>query len=347
MIARRFGGPDVIEREEFDPGVPGPGELLIEVEAIGLNFIDTYYRTGLYPASLPLALGSESAGRVTAVGEEVSGFAPGDRVGCVSAPGAYASHQRIPAERAVRLPDSVSSEAAAAAMLKGFTACYLAEETIALTTRQWALVHSAAGGVGSILVPWLRDKGVRVIAHAGSAEKLSKVQADHTLSCHFNDLSDRVRSITGSVGVDVVYDGVGKDSWSASLACLKRRGLMVSYGNASGAVPPISLLELMRGGSLYATRPTLADYIATPEELAHTAERLFERMARGVVTAPIGQRFALADAASAHRALEGRRPGPYRAGGAQDDRQHGPAAVGHPPMPGPPRPRVPAPSPGA
>ncbi|MFT4028104.1 MAG: quinone oxidoreductase [Novosphingobium sp.] len=306
MVARAFGGPEVIERESFDPGRPGPGELLVAVEAVGLNFIDTYYRTGLYPAPLPLALGSESAGRVEAVGEGVSTFAPGDRVGCVSAPGAYATHQRIPADRAVRLPDDISAEAAAATMLKGFTACYLAEDAIALKPGQTALVHSAAGGVGSILVPWLRDKGVAVIAHAGSAGKLTGVAANHRLSCDFNELPDRVRELTGGLGVDVVYDGVGKDTWSASLACLKRRGLMASYGNASGAVPPISLLELMRGGSLYVTRPTLADYIASADDLAHTAERLFDRLRRGVVTATIGRRFALTEAADAHRALEAR-----------------------------------------
>lgn len=307
MVVRAFGGPEVIEREAFDPGSPGAGELLIAVEAVGLNFIDTYYRTGLYPAPLPLALGSESAGTIVAVGEGVTGFAPGDRVGCVSAPGAYASHQRIPADRAVRLPGDVSAEQAAATMLKGFTACYLAEDTTALQAGQTALVHSAAGGVGSILVPWLRDKGVVVIAHAGSAEKIAGVEADHGLSGDFNDLVKQVRALTGGRGVDVVYDGVGKDSWSASLACLKRRGLMASYGNASGAVPPITLLELMRGGSLYVTRPTLADYIATSEALAHTADRLFDRIRRGVVKATIGQRFALADAAEAHRALEGRK----------------------------------------
>lgn len=307
MVARQFGGPEVIEREEFDPGTPGAGELLIEVEAVGLNFIDTYFRTGLYPAPLPLALGSESAGRVAAVGEGVSGFAPGDRVGCVSAPGAYASHQRIPADRAVRLPGDISAETAAATMLKGFTACYLAEDTIALQQGQTALVHSAAGGVGSILVPWLRDKGVVVIAHAGSAKKIAGVEADHRLSGSFEKLATQVRALTEGGGVDVVYDGVGKDSWAASLASLKRRGLMASYGNASGAVPPVSLLELMRGGSLYVTRPTLGDYISTPGDLAHTADRLFDRLRGGVVTANIGQRFALTDAAEAHRALEARR----------------------------------------
>ena len=306
MVARSFGGPEVIEREEFDPGAPGAGELSVAVEAVGLNFIDTYFRSGLYPAPLPLALGWESAGRVVAVGEGVSGFVPGDRVGCVSAPGAYANHQLIPADRAVRLPDDISTEAAAATMLKGFTACYLAEETAPLRPGQVALVHAAAGGVGSLLVPWLRDKGVKVIAHAGSAEKIAGVEADHHLSCRFDQLADQVRAMTDGHGVDAVYDGVGKDSWAASLASLKRRGLIASYGNASGAVPPVSLLELMRGGSLYVTRPTLADYIATTRELTSTAERLFDRLRRGVVSANIGQRFALADAPDAHRALESR-----------------------------------------
>jgi NADPH2:quinone reductase len=307
MVARTFGGPEVIEREDFDPGRPGRGELLVQNEAIGLNFIDTYYRTGLYDAPLPIALGSESAGVVVAVGPGVTDFAPGERVGSVSAPGAYATHRIVPAARAVRIPEGISSEDAAATMLKGFTACYLAEDTISLAKGQIALVHSAAGGVGSILVPWLLDKGVEVIAHAGTQEKAASVRADHSLGGPFDALAEQVRAITGGRGVDVVYDGVGKDSWGASLACLKRCGLMASFGNASGAVPPISLLELMRGGSLYVTRPTLADYIATPEDLARTAERLFDRMRRGVVKAVIGQRFALAEASESHRALEARR----------------------------------------
>lgn len=307
MVVRAFGGPDAIEREAFEPGQPGPGELLIANEAIGLNFIDTYYRTGLYDAPLPLALGSESAGTVVAVGPGVTDFAPGERVGSVSAPGAYATHRIVPAARAVRIPDGVSSENAAATMLKGFTACYLAEDTIALSPGQIALVHSAAGGVGSILTPWLRAKGVIVIAHAGTSEKAASANGDHAINGPFDHLPGQVREITGGRGVDVVYDGVGKDSWAASLACLRPRGLMVSYGNASGAVPPVSLLDLMRGGSLYVTRPNLADYTATPEDLARTAERLFDRMRRGVVKAVIGQRFALADAAESHRALESRR----------------------------------------
>lgn len=306
MVARNHGGPEVIAREDFDPGAPGEGELLVAQDAVGLNFIDTYYRTGLYPAPLPVPLGSEGAGQVVAVGAGVTGFAVGDRVGCTSGLGAYASHRIIPADKTVKIPDSVSNEDAAAMMLKGMTACYLAEDTIHLLAGQVALVHAAAGGVGSVLVPWLRDKGVIVIAHCGSAEKAALVDADHSLHGPFDGLAATVRDLTGGKGVDVVYDGVGKDSWAASLASLKRRGLMVSYGNASGAVPPVSLLDLSRGGSLYVTRPTLFDYIATPQEMAHTAERLFDRMQRGVVKAVIGQRFALSDAAEAHRALEAR-----------------------------------------
>ncbi|MEJ5977101.1 quinone oxidoreductase [Novosphingobium sp. PS1R-30] len=306
MVVRKFGGPEVIEREDFDPGQPGPGEVLVANEAIGLNFIDTYFRTGLYDAPFPIALGSESVGTVVALGRGVGDFVVGDRVGSVSAPGAYATHRILPADRIVAIPDGISSEDAAATMLKGFTACYLAEDTISLQPGQVALVHSAAGGVGSILVPWLRDKGVVVIAHAGTPEKAASVDADHSLTGSFTDVVQHVRKIVPN-GVDAVYDGVGKDSWAASLACLKRRGLIASYGNASGAVPPVSLLELMRGGSLYATRPTLADYIATPADLAHTAQRLFDRMQRGVVKAVIGQRFALAEAAESHRALEARK----------------------------------------
>ncbi|EKU74532.1 MULTISPECIES: quinone oxidoreductase family protein [Sphingobium] len=306
MIVRAHGGPETIERENFDPGTPGEGEVLIAQDAVGLNFIDTYYRTGLYPAPLPLTLGSEGAGHVVAVGAGVSGIAVGDKVGCAAGLGAYATHRIVPADRVVRIPDAVSTRDAAAMMLKGMTACYLAEDMIDLLPGDVALVHAAAGGVGSVLVPWLRDKGVVVIAHSGSPEKAAKVDADHSLSGPLDDLVAQVRDLTDGKGVAVAYDGVGKDSWAASLASLRRRGLLVSYGNASGAVPPISLLDLSRNGSLYVSRPTLFDYVATAEELANTAERLFDRMARGIVSAQIGQSFALADAADAHRALEGR-----------------------------------------
>ncbi|AYO79335.1 quinone oxidoreductase [Sphingobium yanoikuyae] len=306
MIVRAHGGPEAIERERFDPGTPGEGEVLIAQDAVGLNFIDTYYRTGLYPAPLPLTLGSEGAGHVVAVGAGVSGIAVGDKVGCAAGLGAYATHRIVPADRVVRIPDAVSTRDAAAMMLKGMTACYLAEDMIDLLPGDVALVHAAAGGVGSVLVPWLRDKGVVVIAHSGSPEKAARVEADHSLSGPLDDLAAQVRDLTSGKGVAVAYDGVGKDSWAASLASLRRRGLLVSYGNASGAVPPISLLDLSRNGSLYVSRPTLFDYVATAEDLANTAERLFDRMARGIVSAQIGQSFALADAADAHRALEGR-----------------------------------------
>lgn len=306
MVATEYGGPEVIARQNFDIGLPGDGEILVAQEAIGLNFIDTYYRTGLYPAPLPVALGSEGAGTVVAIGAGVRNFAVGDRVGSVSGLGAYATHRIIASERAVHLPAVISAEQAAAMMLKGMTACYLAEDTVSLKAGQVALVHAAAGGVGSVLVPWLRDKGVIVIAHCGSAEKAGLVKAEHSLHGDFASLPAQIRDLTSGRGVDVVYDGVGRASWLASLACLKRRGLMVSFGNASGPVSPVNLLDLSSGGSLYVTRPTLSDYIATPEALAHTAERLFDRITRGVVSAAIGQRFALVDAAKAHEALESR-----------------------------------------
>lgn len=306
MVARGHGGPEVIYREDFDPGTPSEGEILIAHEAVGLNFIDTYYRTGLYPAPLPTPLGAEGAGRIVAVGSGVHGFSVGDRVGCATGLGAYATHRIVPADQTVSIPDGVSATDAAAMMLKGMTACYLAEDMTSLQPGQVVLVHAAAGGVGSILIPWLRDKGVIVIAHSGSVQKAGQVRADHSLYDGFDDLAAHVRDLTEGRGVDVVYDGVGKDSWAASLASLKRRGLLVSYGNASGAVPPISLLDLSRNGSLFVSRPTLADYIATPQDLARTADRLFDRMQRGIIQAAIGQIFALADVAQAHRALEAR-----------------------------------------
>lgn len=306
MIVRNTGGPDAIEREYFDPAPPGDGEVLIAQDAIGLNFIDTYYRSGLYGAPLPLTLGVEGAGHVAAVGPGVTGLAVGDKVGSAGGLGAYATHRTVAADRVIRLPAEIRTDDAAAMMLKGMTACILAEDILALQPGQVALVHAAAGGVGSVLVPWLRDKGVVVIAHSGSAEKAATVQADHSLHCALPDLAGQVRDLTDGIGVDVVYDGVGKDSWSASIAALKRRGMMVSYGNASGPVPPITLLELSRAGSLYVTRPTLFDYIVTREELDHVSARLFDHMRRGIVRAHIGQRFALAEAAEAHRALEGR-----------------------------------------
>ena len=306
MVVRHTGGPDVIEREDFDLTPPAEGEVLIAQDAIGLNFIDTYHRSGLYSTPLPLTLGVEGAGYVESIGPGVDGLAVGDKVGAAGGFGTYATHRTVAADRVIKIPAEISTDEAAAMMLKGMTACFLAEDVLPLRSGQVALVHAAAGGVGSVLVPWLRDRGVMVIAHSGSAEKAGLVEADYSLHCPFPDLASDVCALAGGNGVDVVYDGVGKDSWSASLSSLKRRGMMVSYGNASGAVPPISLLELSRAGSLFVTRPTLFDYIVTREELDHVSTRLFDRMQRGVVRAHIGQRYALSDVAAAHRALEAR-----------------------------------------
>ncbi len=306
MVAREYGGPEVIAREDFAVPEPGEGEVVFETEAVGLNFIDVYYRTGLYKTPIPTTLGSESAGTIIATGKGVTGFAPGDRVGCINGAGAYATHRLCSASQLIPLPDAIPAEVAAATMLKGFTAAYLAEDIVPLATGDWALVHSAAGGVGSILVPWLRDKGVRVIAHVGSEAKVAQVDAEHVLYCPFDELADRVRDLTNGAGVDISLDGVGQDSWKASVRSVRRRGMLVSYGNASGAVPPISLLELMRAGSIAITRPTLADFMTSPQEIALLADRLFSRIANGVIEVKCPQRYALTDAAKAHRALEAR-----------------------------------------
>jgi NADPH2:quinone reductase len=309
LIIRGTGGPEVIEREELGALVPGSGEVLVRHQAIGLNYIDTYHRSGLYPLKLPSGLGSEAAGIVQAAGAG-AGFEKGDRVAyALAPPGAYATHRLIAADRLVRLPDDVAAESAAAVMLKGCTAEMLVERCARVRAGEWVLVHAAAGGVGSILVPWLKAVGAQVIAHAGSAEKAAiagGLGADQALSCPFEELVGKVREITDGDGVRAAFDGVGAASWAASMASLGRRGLMVSYGNASGPVPPFSPLELARGGSLFLTRPTLGDYVATREELQASAARLFEMIRSGAIPVRIGARFPLADAADAHRALESR-----------------------------------------
>lgn len=310
IVIERTGGPEVLELREIEVPQPGPGEVLVRHEAVGLNFIDTYHRSGLYPLSFPSGLGNEAAGIVEAVGEGVTGFAEDDRVGYFTGPlGAYASHRAVAADRLVKLPEGISSEAAAAVMLKGATAEYLIERCARVQPGQAVLVHAAAGGVGSILVPWLKAIGATVIAHAGSERKAAiaaRLGADHSLSCSMDSLADEVRRLTGGEGVPVVLDGVGAASWSASLASLARRGLLVTYGNASGPVPPFSALDLLRAGSVFVTRPTLADYAATPEEMRACADRLFEMVGSGAVEVTIGARFPLRDAAEAHRAIESR-----------------------------------------
>lgn len=305
------GGPEALKVGPIAPGSPGPGQVRIRHEAVGLNFIDTYYRTGLYPVDLPGGLGNEAAGVIEAVGEGVDGFQSGDRVGYFTGPvGAYATHRIIDAIRLVKLPDGIASEQAAAAMLKGCTAEYLIERCAKVQAGQAVLVHAAAGGVGSIAVQWLKAIGATVIAHSGNANKAriaANLGADVSLDCSMEELSGKVRAVTGGEGVPVVLDGVGAASWEASLASLARRGLMVSYGNASGPVPQISPLELMKRGSIFLTRPTLADYCAAPEDMRACAARLFDMMLSGKVEVQIGERYPLADAAEAHRALEGRR----------------------------------------
>ena len=305
------GGPEVLQTAPLSLCEPGHDEVLVRHEAIGLNFIDTYFRAGLYPAELPSGLGNEAAGVVEAIGPDVIDFAPGDRVGYFTAPpGAYATHRIVATRLLVKLPDAISFEQAAAAMLKGCTAEFLVERCARVEASQTVLVHAAAGGVGSIAVQWLKAIGATVIAHSGSPEKAAvarELGADFSFDVPLAELPAKVREATGGEGVAVVLDGVGAASWEVSIASVARRGLIVSYGNASGPVPPFTPLDLMRRGSIFVTRPTLFDYCATPDEMRASATRLFELMLADKVKVRIGARFPLAEAAEAHRALEGRR----------------------------------------
>lgn len=310
FILRQTGGPEILQAEHIDVPRPGPGEVLVRNEAVGLNFIDTYHRSGLYKLPLPSGLGGEGAGIVEAVGEGVAGFKEGNRVGYFTGPlGSYATHRTIAADKLVKLPDSIRSEDAAAAMLKGCTAEYLIERCARVEAGQTILVHAAAGGMGSILVQWLKAVGATVIAHAGDSRKAAlatELGADHALCCPMDMLAAEVRSLTGGRGVPVVLDGVGEASWAASLGSVARRGLIVTYGNASGPVPPFTALDLLGAGSIFVTRPTLADYCRSPEEMAGSAARLFEMVEKGAVTIRIGATFPLLKAADAHRAIEAR-----------------------------------------
>jgi NADPH2:quinone reductase len=259
---------------------------------------------------MPSGLGGEGAGVVEAVGEGVSGFREGNRVGYFTGPlGSYATHRTIAADKLVKLPDSIGYEDAAAAMLKGCTAEYLIERCARVEAGQAVLVHAAAGGMGSILVQWLKAVGATVIAHSGDSRKAAlaaELGADHSLCCPMEALAAEVRALTGGQGVPVVLDGVGEASWKASLASVARRGLVVTFGNASGPVPPFSALDLLGAGSVFVTRPTLADYCRSPEETAASAERLFEMIGKGSVAVRIGATFPLLQAADAHRAIESR-----------------------------------------
>ncbi len=305
------GGPEVLRIEELDPGKPAAGEIQVRHTAIGVNYIDVYDRTGLYPSKLPGGLGREAAGVITALGRGAKGFRVGERVAYVpSVSGAYCELRNVPAERVVKVPRRISDEAAAALMLKGLTAHYLIRRTYRVARGQTILVHAAAGGVGLILCQWARSLGARVIGVVGSeakAELAKKYGCRHVLISGRDELVAGVREITGGAGVPVVYDAVGKDTFMDSLDCLARLGRMVSYGNASGPPPAIDPLELSRRGSLFLTRPTLFNYIATRAELLAAARELFSVVRAKKVRVLIGQRYALSEAAAAHRDLEGRR----------------------------------------
>ncbi|KRA62214.1 quinone oxidoreductase [Caulobacter sp. Root655] len=307
--AVRTGGPEVLEAVDLPVPTPGAGQILVRHQAVGLNFIDTYHRSGLYPMKTPVVLGLEAAGLVETVGDGVTRFAVGDRVAYNGTLGAYAQAAVVPADRAVKVPGSVSLETAAAVLLKGMTAEFLVRRCHRVEPGQTVLVHAAAGGVGSILVQWAKALGATVIATVGSEAKAALARAhgaDHVILYSEEDVAARVLEITGGQGVVVVYDGVGKDTFEASLKSLGRRGVLATFGNASGPAPAIAPLELS-GKSLFLTRPRLFDYIATTEELDESAAALFAVLASGAVKIEVGQTFPLAQARAAHEALEGRR----------------------------------------
>lgn len=305
-----FGGPEVLRFEDVAVPGPGPGEVLLRQTAVGLNFIDTYHRSGLYPLTLPAGIGTEAAGVVVATGPGVTGFAAGDRVAYTGVPpGAYAEQRVWPAARLVRLPDAISDEVAAASMLKGLTAWYLLRRSYRAQPGDTVLAYAAAGGTGQILCQWARALGVRVIGVVGSAGKAEKARAN---GCAETVLADdpafvaRVRELSGG-GVAAVYDSVGKDTFFQSLDCLKAHGTMVTYGNASGPVAPFSPMELARRGSLHLTRPVLFDFIAARGDLEAATAELFAQLTSGAVVVAVNQRYPLKDAARAHRDLEARR----------------------------------------
>jgi NADPH2:quinone reductase len=309
IVIRELGGPDVLKLEDRQVGAPGPGEVKLRHQAIGLNFADTYNRTGLYKVDVPFTPGSEAAGTVEAVGQGVTDFKAGDRVGYAGSLGAYAEERLVPADRLVPLPDGISAEVAASVMSKGGTAHYLLFECWPFNAGETMLVHAAAGGVGSFLVQWGSSAGANVIALAGSPEKVANALSNGARAA-FNSREDgwvkKVRDANDGRGVDVVYDGVGRATFEPSLDCLRPRGLMVSYGNASGPVTGVSLGILATKGSLYVTRPTTAHYFGTKETLRRTMAQVFGAVLAGQIRPAINQRFPLERAADAHRALEAR-----------------------------------------
>ncbi len=305
------GGSEVLKFTDHELPPPGASEIRIRHGAMGINFIDTYQRSGLYPLSFPSGLGLEAAGTVEAVGEGVSRFSVGERVGYCTGPiGAYAEANNVPEGRAVKLPDAVDDATAAGGMLKGFTAHFLLRRVFPVEAGQTILFHAAAGGVGTIACAWANHLGATVIGTVGSDAKAALAKAHgctHTINYTKEDFVARAREITDGNGVPVVYDSVGKSTFHGSLDCLARRGTLVNFGNASGPADPLNILDLSSKGSLFVTRPTLFDYVSTTPELDHAAQELFAVIASGAVKIEVNQRFALADAAEAHRALEARK----------------------------------------
>lgn len=305
-----YGGPDVLRWEEVDVGEPGPGQVRVRQHAIGVNYIDVYHRTGLYPQpSLPFTPGSEGAGQVVALGDGVTDFAIGDRVAYAGAIGSYAEERLIAADRLIHLPAGVDYHTSASMMLQGMTVRYLFKQTFPITPDTVMLFHAAAGGVGLIACQWSSHIGSTIIGTVSSDEKATLARQNgctHTINYTTEDFAARVMEITNGRGVDVVFDSVGKDTFPKSLDCLKPRGMWVSFGNASGPVPPFDVGILSKKGSLYATRPTLATHIATREQLLETAGDLLNMVELGRIRVPVNQTYDLADAAQAHRDLEGR-----------------------------------------
>lgn len=307
----KTGGPEVLNWEELEVGEPGPGQVLLRQTAVGLNYIDTYHRSGLYKVDLPSGLGTEGAGVVEKVGPNVTDLKVGDRVAYASGGlGAYSQHRLVPADRMVKLPANISDQQAAAMMLQGMTVEYLIRRTFTVKPGMTVLLHAAAGGVGLIASQWLKHLGATVIGTAGSPEKLALAQKNgcaHVINYTREDVAKRVREITGGKGVPVVYDGVGKDTFQGSLDSLAIRGMFVSFGNASGAVPAFEPILLSAKGSLYFTRPTLFNYTITREELLESANALFDVVGKGVVKIAVNQTYPLKDAAQAHRDLQARK----------------------------------------
>jgi NADPH2:quinone reductase len=304
------GGPEVLQLDDVTVGEPGQGQVRIRHTAIGVNFVDTYQRSGLYPMQVPAVAGNEGAGVVEAVGAGVTDLKAGDRVCYTGIPGSYCEQRLVPADRMVKLPQGISEEQAASMLLKGLTVHYLIFSTYAVQKGDTVLWHAAAGGVGLIACQWLKALGVTTIGTAGSPEKLALAKAhgaDHLVNYSTENFVEKVKAITGGKGVPVVYDSVGKSTWEGSLDCLRPRGLMVSFGNASGPVAPVNLGILATKGSLYVTRPTLATHIASRADLVERSNALFDIVKSGKVKIETTGKYKLADAAQAHRDLESRK----------------------------------------